>query len=102
MAPHGIRCLLRFIGRLGTLRLILAQPRRLPISAVPRAVTGTRRRASTCTRPSTFPAIAAREPCLVVNDLALREDGADDEFCELYFQAAVLHELAHVLQRPRL
>lgn len=39
-----------------------------------------------------------RGPCVVVNDLVLREDCG--EFWEPFFLATFLHELAHVVERP--
>ena len=42
-----------------------------------------------------------RGPCMVINDLALREDHLSDEL-EYPTCAYVLHELAHILDRPAL
>jgi len=41
-----------------------------------------------------------RGPCMVINDLVLLDEARDD--LETYFLATVLHELAHVLERPAL
>jgi hypothetical protein len=41
-----------------------------------------------------------RGPCLVVNDITLAAE-CDPEDIETYFTAVVLHELAHILERPR-
>jgi hypothetical protein len=46
------------------------------------------------------PAWRGRGPCMVVNDLDL--DCEDPEDIELAVLATVLHELAHILERPRL
>ncbi len=46
------------------------------------------------------PAWRGRGPCMVVNDLDL--DCTDPEDIELAVTATVLHELAHILERPRL
>lgn len=39
-----------------------------------------------------------RGPCMVVNDINLRDVEPDD--VELFFMAIVLHELAHIVERP--
>lgn len=41
-----------------------------------------------------------RGPCMVINDLTLREDNAND--FGYWFSALILHELAHILERPAL
>jgi len=41
-----------------------------------------------------------RGPCMVINDLVLLDEAPDD--LETYFLATVLHELAHVFERPAL
>ncbi len=41
-----------------------------------------------------------RGPCMVINDLALREDNTND--FGYWFSALVLHEMAHILERPAL
>ncbi len=46
------------------------------------------------------PCWRGRGPCMVINDLVLREEAPDD--LETHFLATVLHELAHVLERPAL
>jgi hypothetical protein len=46
------------------------------------------------------PAWRGRGPCMVINDLALLDEAPDD--LETYFLATVLHELAHVFERPAL
>lgn len=47
-----------------------------------------------------IPRLRGRGPCFVVNDIMLREDRADD--LAYWFNAIVLHELAHVLVRSTL
>jgi hypothetical protein len=47
-----------------------------------------------------IPDYRGRGPCFVVNDTMLLEDRADD--AAYWFNAIVLHELAHVLVRPAL
>jgi hypothetical protein len=47
------------------------------------------------------PAWHGRGPCIVVNDLAFKDDLYADAF-EYVVQSVVLHELAHVLMRPAL
>ena len=46
------------------------------------------------------PSWQGRGPCLVVNDLLLADVPPDDR--ESAFQAVVLHELTHILERPAL
>ena len=48
-----------------------------------------------------IPHYRGRAPCLVINDLALSED-FDPEDLEYLLPAYVLHELAHILERPAL
>jgi hypothetical protein len=47
------------------------------------------------------PAWSGRGPCIVVNDVALRAETEARDFDQA-FLAVVLHELAHVLERPML
>jgi hypothetical protein len=46
-----------------------------------------------------IPNFRGRGPCMVINDVALRED-YNDEDLDYVTHACVLHELAHILDRP--
>lgn len=46
-----------------------------------------------------IPNFRGRGPCMVINDVALREDHADEDL-DYVMHACVLHELAHILDWP--